>query len=134
MREIVSSYVRLAHNYKFELYFMQGAQVVTLSRQNESDLACEWLALTSIFGLCFMHVCLIKSYCYSLIYSSLVTWNQIWTQNFYTLYSFSSIILNTQNIMHCFTSFHSKFQNTTAWVLDFRSQICVHDPPKCISV
>ena len=30
-----------------------------------------WLALTSIFGLCFMLVCLIKSNCYSLIYSSL---------------------------------------------------------------
>ena len=29
------------------------------------------MALTSIFGLCFMSVCLIKSTCYSLIYSSL---------------------------------------------------------------
>ena len=35
-----------------------------------------WLALTSIFGLCFMLVCLIKSNCYSLIYSSLIEWLQ----------------------------------------------------------
>ena len=30
------------------------------------------MAITSIFGLCFMSVCQIKSNCYSLIYSSLV--------------------------------------------------------------
>ena len=49
----------------------QGGQVRTLCRQNESNFAYFWLALTSIFGLCFMPVCLIKSNCYSLIYSSL---------------------------------------------------------------
>ena len=42
-------------------------------RQNESSFAYFWLALTSIFGLCLRPVCLIKSNCYSLIYSSLIT-------------------------------------------------------------
>ena len=48
----------------------QGVKVGTLGRQNESNLAYFWLALTSIFGLCFMPVCLIKSN--SFIYSSLI--------------------------------------------------------------
>ena len=34
-------------------------------------IAKDRLAHTSIFGLCFMSVCQIKSNCYSLIYSSL---------------------------------------------------------------
>ena len=50
----------------------QGAQVRTLCRQNERNFAYDRLALTSLFGLCFMPVWLIKSNCYSFIYSSLV--------------------------------------------------------------
>ena len=42
-----------------------------LGRQNVRNFCCETLALNSIFGLCFMPVYLIKSNCYSLIYSSL---------------------------------------------------------------
>ena len=50
----------------------RGLKVRTLGRQNERNFANDWLALTSIFGLCFMSVCLIKSNCYSLIYTSLI--------------------------------------------------------------
>ena len=50
----------------------QGAQVRTLCRQNKRNYAFDRQALTSIFGLCFMLVCRIKSNCYSLIYSSLL--------------------------------------------------------------
>ena len=50
----------------------QGVQVRPLCRQNESKFAYYCLALTSIFGLCFMPVCLIKSNYYSLIYFSLL--------------------------------------------------------------
>ena len=64
------------------LRLRQGGQVWMLCRQNESKFAYYWLALTSIFGLCFMPVCLIKSNCYSLIYSSLV---QIIIENYETL-------------------------------------------------
>ena len=46
--------------------------VKALGRQNERKFFYDMLALTSIFGLCFMSVCLIKSNCYSLIYSSLL--------------------------------------------------------------
>ena len=49
----------------------QGAQVGTLCRQNERNFAYDRLAVIFIFGLCFMPVCIIKSNCYSLIYSSL---------------------------------------------------------------
>ena len=49
----------------------QGVKVRTLGRQNERNFAYDRLALATIFGLCFMLVCLIKSNCYSLIYSSL---------------------------------------------------------------
>ena len=51
---------------------LQGVKVRMFCRQNESNSGYDCLALTSIFGLCFMSVCLIKSNCYSLIYSSLV--------------------------------------------------------------
>ena len=50
----------------------QGAKVRTLRRQNERKRSYVWLAHTSIFGLCFMSVCLMKLNCYSLIYSFLV--------------------------------------------------------------
>ena len=53
------------------LTFKQGAQVGTLCWQNDRNFALDRLALTSIFGLCFMPVCIIKSNCYYLIYSSL---------------------------------------------------------------
>ena len=49
----------------------QGVKVRTLGRKNERNFCYDRLAFTSIFGLCFMSVCLIKSNCYSLIYSSL---------------------------------------------------------------
>ena len=51
---------------------LQGVKVGTLSRQNERKSSYVRLAHTSIFGLCFMSVCLLKSNCYSLIYSSLI--------------------------------------------------------------
>ena len=50
----------------------QGVKARTLGRQNERNFCYESLALNSIFGLCFMPVCLIKSNCYSLIHSSLI--------------------------------------------------------------
>ena len=50
---------------------IQGVPARAFCRQNESNFALDWLALTSIFGLCFMPVSIIKSNCYSLIYSSL---------------------------------------------------------------
>ena len=50
----------------------QGVKARTLGRQNERNFCYESLALNSIFGFCFMSVCLIKSNCYSLIYSSLI--------------------------------------------------------------
>ena len=53
-------------------YFLQGVKVGTFGRLNERNSSYVRLAHTSIFGLCFMPVCLIKSNCYSLIYSSLM--------------------------------------------------------------
>ena len=50
----------------------QGVKARTLGRQNERNNSYVRLAHTSIFGLCFMSVCLKKSHCYSLIYSSLI--------------------------------------------------------------
>ena len=50
----------------------QGVEVGTLGGQNERNSSYVRLAYTSIFGLCFMSVCLMKSNCYSLIYSSLI--------------------------------------------------------------
>ena len=52
---------------------LQGANVVMLGKQNESNSSYVRLAHTSIIGFCFMSVCLMKSNCYSLIYSSLIT-------------------------------------------------------------
>ena len=49
----------------------QGVKAKLLGRQNEKNFCYDMLALTSIFGLCFMSVYLIKSNCYSLIYFSL---------------------------------------------------------------
>ena len=50
----------------------QGVKARILGRQNESNFCYDRLALTSIFCMYFMSVCLIKSNCYSLIYSSLI--------------------------------------------------------------
>ena len=50
----------------------QGAKVGILGRQNERNSSYDRLTHTSIFGLCFMSLCLMKSNCYSLIYSSLI--------------------------------------------------------------
>ena len=49
----------------------QGVKVGTLGGQIERNSGYVWLAHTFIFGSCFMSVCLMKSNCYSLIYSSL---------------------------------------------------------------
>ena len=49
----------------------QGAQVRMLCRENEKNFANDGLALTSMFGSCFIQVCQNKSNCYSLTYSSL---------------------------------------------------------------
>ena len=46
----------------------QGAKVGLLGRQNEKNSSYVWLAHTSIFGLCFMSICVMKSNCYSLLY------------------------------------------------------------------
>ena len=50
----------------------QGVKVGTLGGKNERNISYVKLAQTSIFGLCFMSVCLMKSNCYSLIYTSLI--------------------------------------------------------------
>ena len=50
----------------------QRAKVGMLCRQNERNSRYIRLAHTSIFGLYFISVCLMKSNCYSLIYSSLI--------------------------------------------------------------
>ena len=52
--------------------WLQGVKVGTLGRQNERNSSYVRLAHTSTFGLCFISVCLMKSNCYSLIYSSLI--------------------------------------------------------------
>ena len=48
---------------------LQVVKVWTLGRQNERNSYYVRLAHTSTFGLCFISVCLMKSNCYSLIYS-----------------------------------------------------------------
>ena len=64
---------------KDQLY--QGAKVGTLGRQNERNSSNVWLAYAFIIGLCFMFgflsVCLMKSNCFSLIYSSL-SYIEVW--------------------------------------------------------
>ena len=57
----------ITHQVFMQTIFYPGGKVRTLCRQNESNLAYFWQALTSIFGLCFMSVSQIKSNCYSLI-------------------------------------------------------------------
>ena len=61
----------------------QGVKVGTLGRQNERNSIYVRLTHTSIFGLFFMPVCLMKSNCYSLIliYSSLI----VWKKNFFII-------------------------------------------------
>ena len=69
-----------------------GAKVGTLGRQNERDSCYVRLAHTSIFCLCFMSVCLMKSNWYSLIYSSL-GWGHILWKLFYEFYLKSNYFL-----------------------------------------
>ena len=67
-----SSYRSVQYYEKdMEMGYCQGVKVGTLGRQNERNSSYIRLAHTSIFGLCFMSVCLMKSNSYSLIYSSL---------------------------------------------------------------
>ena len=62
-------------NHNVQLGVAKECWVAKLVLQNENfSWNCtrsDRLALPSTFGLCFMSVCLIKSVCYSLIYSSL---------------------------------------------------------------
>ena len=53
-------------------WYTQGVKVGRSGRQNVRNSSLVRLAHTSIFGLCFVSVCLMKSNCYSLIYSSSV--------------------------------------------------------------
>ena len=73
------------------IYLKQGAQIRTLFRKNESNFASDGLALPSIFGLCFMPVCIINSNCYSLIYSSLTwkmsKWKQVHNSSYVSVLS-----------------------------------------------
>ena len=57
--------------FNFKVHPSQGVKVVMLGRQNERNSSYVRLAHTTISGLCFMTVFLMKSNCYSLIYSSL---------------------------------------------------------------
>ena len=61
----------LKRGFILNMYERQGVKVVMLGRQNERNSSYVRLAHTSIFGLCLMSVCLMKSNCYTLIYSSL---------------------------------------------------------------
>ena len=53
-----------------------------LGRKNEKNSSYVRLSHTSIFGFCFMPVCLMKSNFYSLIYSSLALIQQMCQYNF----------------------------------------------------
>ena len=93
----------------------QGVKVRTLGRQNERNFAYDRLALATIFGLCFMLVCLIKSNCYSFIYSSLgnriysyfyynsiyLTMNQVFILTWLTV-CFVQSLIRYQSIFHFF--------------------------------
>ena len=57
----------LKRGFILNKYKSQGVKVVMLGRQNERNSGYVMLAHTSIFGLCFMSVCLMKSNCYSFI-------------------------------------------------------------------
>ena len=73
----------------------QGVKARTLGKQNERNFCYDRLAHTSIFILCFMWVFLIKSNCYSLIYSSLgYSWH---LQKFLTQMTLSN---KTQNLIY----------------------------------
>ena len=70
----IKIFVQQTSNLHSHWFGLLGVKDRTLGRQNKRNFCYESLALTSIFGLCFMSVCLMKSNCYSLIYSSLVYW------------------------------------------------------------
>ena len=76
----------------------QGVKVKTLGRQNERNNSYVWLVHTSIFGLCFMPVCLMKSNCYSFIYSSLVQSNPFDVSPIFGC-NFPSLIVSPQLLM-----------------------------------
>ena len=72
--EVIFLYSKIFFKYSYIFAgerALQGVKVEMLGRQNERNSSYVRLAQTSIFGLCFMTVCLMKSNCYSLIYSSL---------------------------------------------------------------
>ena len=63
--------VCLNHSQSLCYSHTQGVKVGTLGRQNERNRSYVRRDHTSIFGLRFKSVCLMKLNCYSLIYSSL---------------------------------------------------------------
>ena len=65
--------IRFADNvqiYRNQVCYRQGIEGGALGRQSERNFAYDWLALTSIFGLCLMSVCLLELNCYSFLYFS----------------------------------------------------------------
>ena len=85
---------------------MSGVNIGKLGRQNERNNNYVKLAHTSIFGLCFLSVYLMKSNCYTLIYSSLVL------IDYSTNHSYSFVFLSsflTAEIHHLFSSYSYRY-------------------------
>ena len=89
-------------NHRLQI-LIQGVKVGSLGRQNERNSSYFRLAPTSIFGLCFMSVCLIKSNCYSLMYSSL---GQCLYSCTFFIDGFPKIVLLTINTNSLYISHH----------------------------
>ena len=79
-------------SYFYFLGWCQGVKVGKLGRQNVRNSRYFRLAHTSIFGLCFMSVCLMKPNCYSLIYYSLL-YSHKWMTNCLTKWTERKLIL-----------------------------------------
>ena len=110
------------------MYSNQGGRVRTLCRQNESNFAYHWLALTSIFGLCFMPVGLIKSNCFSLIYSSLwrsqvTKWKKVPLLIQIIWYKSSILIFLIMNSFYVMYSSCAATFGTSASMLQFEGSI-----------
>ena len=91
--------------------FFIGRQVWMLGRQIERNSSYVWLANSSIFGLCFMSVCQMKSNCYSLIYFSLLEILQghaICLQTKWKYFSLKCVFIQRSNI-YKFTTNPEKF-------------------------
>ena len=77
----------------------QRAKVGMLCRQNESNSRYIRLAHTSIFGLYFMLVCLMKSICYSFVYSSLIVMLVVLVLLKVQVYKVNFLFLNHSRIL-----------------------------------